>query len=265
MVVPFCVSAGRRWWGVAAERELGNRGDEFARVGMPGSLEDLIGRALFDDDAVFHDEDAVAQVTDDAEVVRDEEVGDPSRFAQRDQQVEDLRLDRHVERRHRLVEHDDRGARGEGAGDRDALTLAARHPQRETTCDLDRQADQVEQFATRARRAARGRELARGKSVEQDALHVPARIERTQRVLVDDRDETSTPAPLRLGQGRPLVAEQLARCRRRGLRGRARGGPSCSCPSPTRRRCRASHRRTGRTRRRRQRGSTGRRGRCSAS
>jgi hypothetical protein len=41
------------------------------------------------------------------------------------QQVDDLRLDRHVERRHRLVADDQLRAPGQRPGDADALALAA--------------------------------------------------------------------------------------------------------------------------------------------
>jgi hypothetical protein len=43
-----------------------------------------------------------------------------------DQQIDDLRLDRDVERGDRLVADDDIGLHGERAGDRDALALATR-------------------------------------------------------------------------------------------------------------------------------------------
>ena len=42
------------------------------------------------------------------------------------QQVEDLRLDRHVQRRNRLIADDELGVESEGARDADALSLAAR-------------------------------------------------------------------------------------------------------------------------------------------
>ena len=49
----------------------------------------------------------------------------PSRLAQLVEQVEDRRLHRHVERRHRLVGDEDVGTQREGARDRDALPLPA--------------------------------------------------------------------------------------------------------------------------------------------
>jgi hypothetical protein len=194
MVMPFSVSA-RRWW--------------FAGVGLLRPLEDLVGRALLDDHAVLHHEDAVAEVADDAEVVRDEEVAHARRLAQSRQQVEDLRLDRHVERRHRLVEHDHGGAGRERAGDGDPLPLAARHPQREAPGDPGREADLLQQLEHAGTTGGTPGELSRRQGVQQDALDVPARVERAQRVLIDDRDESAPQAATGLGQRRPRFAEQL--------------------------------------------------------
>ena len=47
------------------------------------------------------------------------------RFCSVAQQIDDLRLDQHVERAGRLVEHDEGRLQHDGAGDRDALALAA--------------------------------------------------------------------------------------------------------------------------------------------
>jgi hypothetical protein len=59
------------------------------------------------------------------EVVGDEQIGQPQALAQRLEQVDDLRLDRDVERRDRLVADDEVGLDRERAGDADALALAA--------------------------------------------------------------------------------------------------------------------------------------------
>ena len=62
----------------------------------------------------------------DREVVGDEEVGQPlSSLLQVLQQVDDLGLDGDVEGRDGLVADDERGVAGQGAGDADALALAA--------------------------------------------------------------------------------------------------------------------------------------------
>ena len=58
-------------------------------------------------------------------------------------------------------------------------------------------------------------------------------------------------AALALGRAATSRGRAAARCRRRASRGRAPAGRSCSCPSRTRRRCRASRPPRARTRRRR--------------
>jgi hypothetical protein len=68
---------------------------------------------------------AMAMCSHHAEVVRDEQVGEPELVLQVHQQVQHLRLHRNVERRDRLVGDDERGLTDQRAGDADALALAA--------------------------------------------------------------------------------------------------------------------------------------------
>ena len=88
-------------------------------------LEDLGRRPLLDDPAGAHDDHLVAQGPDHAQVVADEEVGEVVARLQLAQQVHDLRLDRHVEGRGRLVEDDEARPQHHRARDGDALSLAA--------------------------------------------------------------------------------------------------------------------------------------------
>ena len=70
---------------------------------------ELVRRGDLDDRPEVHDGDAVGDVTHDREVVRDEEVGEVELRLERLEQVEDLRLDRDVERGDRLVGDDEVG------------------------------------------------------------------------------------------------------------------------------------------------------------
>ena len=70
--------------------------------------------------------DPVGHLAHHGEVVRDEQVGQAALAPQPVEQREDLRLDRHVQRAGRLVEHQQVGLERERAGDRDALPLPAR-------------------------------------------------------------------------------------------------------------------------------------------
>ena len=65
------------------------------------------------------------QVLDDRQVVADEQQRQAELVLQIDQQVDDLRLHRNVQRRHRLVADDQVGAGRQRARDADALALAA--------------------------------------------------------------------------------------------------------------------------------------------
>ena len=92
----------------------------MARVGV-----DLVAVGQLHDLAQVHDRHTVADVLDDPQVVRDEEVGQAELLLQVLQQVDDLRLDRDVERGHRLVGDDEARLHRQGARDADPLALAA--------------------------------------------------------------------------------------------------------------------------------------------
>ena len=85
----------------------------------------LFGVGQLHDVALVDDGDAVGDVPHDREVVGDEEVGDAALFLQVAQQVEHLCADGHIQRRDRLVGDDELRLHDEGAGDADALPLAA--------------------------------------------------------------------------------------------------------------------------------------------
>ena len=96
--------------------------------------------AALDDLAEVHHGDVVADVLDHRHVVRDEQVGQAELALQPHQQVQDLRADRDVERRHRLVADHQLGVGGERARDVDALALAAGELVREQVLLLGPQA-----------------------------------------------------------------------------------------------------------------------------
>ena len=68
---------------------------------------------------------SLASARIDLQIVADEEIGEIVLGLQVAQQIDDLRLHAHVERRGRLVEHDEARLEHHGARDRDALALAA--------------------------------------------------------------------------------------------------------------------------------------------
>ena len=103
------------------------------------------------------------------------------------EQVEDLGLDRDVERRDRLVEDDHARLGGERAGDRDALALAARERARERADLALVEPDELGQLA-HALRAALGACRARCSRSTSSSAGVDrlARVEARVRILEDD-------------------------------------------------------------------------------
>ena len=78
-------------------------GEQALRVGMALAFEQRIDRRRLDHAAGIHDHHVLRDLGDDAEIVRDEHHAHPELGLQAAQQVQHLRLDRHVERGRRLV------------------------------------------------------------------------------------------------------------------------------------------------------------------
>ena len=70
---------------------------------MGGVVEDLLDAALFDGAPAVHHHDPVGQFGDDAEVVGDHDDRRIELLLQVPQQIEDLRLHRHIQSRRRLI------------------------------------------------------------------------------------------------------------------------------------------------------------------
>ena len=100
-------------------------------VGMQRHLEQALLVGHLDDAAEIHDGDAMRDVLDHGEIVRHQQVGELVLVLQVHQQVDDLRLDRDVERRDRLIADDQLRVERQRPGDADALALAARELVRE--------------------------------------------------------------------------------------------------------------------------------------
>ena len=99
-------------------------GEQGAGVFALRILEQLGGRPLLLDLAGFHHDQMARERGHHAQIVRDEHVGEFALALQVAQQIDHLRLEQHVERRGRLVQHDKAGFQHQGAGDGDALALA---------------------------------------------------------------------------------------------------------------------------------------------
>ena len=147
---------------------------------MLGRGEDGVAAAVLDRVAEVHHHHVVGDVADHRQVVRDEDVGQPELVLQVLQQVEDLRLHRQVERRDRLVEHQQHRMHHDGAGDRDALALAAREHVRIAVEVLGLQPD-LQQHLHRPVAALAGGH--RGVELQWLAEHVADLLPRVQRAV----------------------------------------------------------------------------------
>jgi len=96
------------------------------RVWVQRAAQHVLRRADLGDRAEIHHGDAVAQIRDGADIVRNEQVGELPLRLQIGQQVQHLRPHRHVERRYRLIGDQDLRRDRERASDCDALPLSAR-------------------------------------------------------------------------------------------------------------------------------------------
>ena len=104
---------------------IGIAASSASRVGHDRLRVELLRRRELDDLAQVHHGDPVRDVAHDAQVVRDEQVREAELVLEVVEQVDDLRLDRDVERGDRLVEQDQPRLERERAGDADPLALAA--------------------------------------------------------------------------------------------------------------------------------------------
>ena len=146
---------------------IGNRRgvEQQLGVGMQRPLAQFVAIGGLHHAAEIHDDDARRDVPHHGEVVRDEEIGQAALALQCFQQIDDLPLDRHVERRHRLVADDELRLDRERARDADALALAAGELVRIAVGNFRTQSDLIQQ----------GRDaFARGRAVRRETINLAA-------------------------------------------------------------------------------------------
>jgi hypothetical protein len=101
-------------------------GEQRGRVRVLRPGEDRRGGGELDDPAEVHDRDPVGDVPDDRQLVSDEDHGKTEARDEVVEQIEDLCLDRHVERAHWLVRDQKVRLERQSPRDRDPLSLSAR-------------------------------------------------------------------------------------------------------------------------------------------
>ena len=173
---------------LAALRRLLDRDRRQERLGVRvrRPVVDVLLRADLDDLAEIHHRDAVGDVPDEREVVRDEQIGEAEVALQRLEEVDDLRADRHVERRDGLVEDDHLRVEGERARESDPLALAARELVREAVRVFGAEAHRAQQLVDPAATLTALVEVVHAQRLRHDLAHRHARVERCVRILEDD-------------------------------------------------------------------------------
>jgi hypothetical protein len=119
-----------------------------------------------------------------AEVMADEDRGQVQVAAQVHEKVQHLGLDRHIQRRHRLVEHQQFGLHGQRAGDRDALTLSARELVRKPRLEGAVQPGAVQHFRHVGWSLCGADDAVRDRPFTHGVTHPHARVQAGERVLV---------------------------------------------------------------------------------
>ena len=187
---------------------LGGRREERLGIGVMGRRpEDLRLRTDLDDAPEIHHRHAVGDVTHDGEIVRDEQVGEPPLLLQVLHEIDDLRLDRNVERRYRLVRHDEAGTERDRARDADALPLSAGELMGIAAHDGGRQADAVQQLRDNLAAVRRRADQAVGVERFGDGLQDGApRAERAARVLEHHLHAPARPTQRGAGRGGDIRA-----------------------------------------------------------
>ena len=170
---------------LALAYRVGDRhgGEEGDRVRVLRGREDLVRVGDLDELAAVHHGDAVADVADRREVVRDEEVGEVEPPLQVHEEIEDLRAHRDVERRHGLVADDERRIGGERPRDRDALPLAPRELERSPLAVVRLEPDELEQRGNAPALLLRLAPVQEQQRLGHDLLDRQQRVERVPRVL----------------------------------------------------------------------------------
>ena len=103
----------------------GRGGDERLGIGMQGMLIQLIAAGQLHNLPQIHHSHIVGDVPDHRQIMADEDISQAQLLLNLHHQPHNLGLDGHIQGGHDLVADDERGIHGQGAGNGDALALAA--------------------------------------------------------------------------------------------------------------------------------------------
>ena len=164
----------------------GHRRQQGVRVGVHGLGEQPVGAGLLHDLAQVHDGGAVADVPHHGQIVGDEQIGEAEAVLQLFQEVQHLRLDGDVERRHRLVKDQETGVEGQRPRHPYPLALPARELVGVTVGDVGVHSHQLQQPPHRFPTAAPGHLGMHLQQLADGRPHRHAGVEGGERILEDD-------------------------------------------------------------------------------
>ena len=150
-------------------------------------IEQRCRRLEFHNASVSHDRDPIADLGGHAEIVGDENHRQVHPLADFVQQLQDLRLNGHIQGRHRLIRHQNFGFEREGTGNADALALTAGELVWETVIGSRIQAHGLKEL-TRPVLGLIGAHAHQDRTLGDDLPDPRTRVERRERILKDHLD-----------------------------------------------------------------------------
>ncbi len=163
---------------------------QLLRIGVLRRVKDPRHGAGLDDLALLHHADPVGDAPHDPQIMGDEQQGHAFVALQFGQQFQNLRLNRHIERRGGLVGDQDVGLVGQRHGDHHPLSLPTRQLMRigvQTACRLA-DADTLQQVHDPVARGVSGQRLVQFEAFAQLLFQRVQRIQRCHRLLEDEAD-----------------------------------------------------------------------------
>src|SRR5258706_5208516 len=168
----------------------------------------------FDNAAEIHYRDAVTDMGHHSEIMCDEQIGKIMLALEVDQQIDHLGLDRHIERRYRLIADDQPRPQRQSPRDADALALAAGELVRIVLHLIRPEPDLLEQFGDAVALFASCRQTVDAEWLADDIARRHPGIERSKRVLEHDLHRTSMRAQVclaEIGDIQPIKANAAPR------------------------------------------------------
>ena len=162
--------------------------------------QDLFGGAELHEPPVHHHRCAFADISDDLEIVRDHDQTQSLLLAKEREDVENLGLNRNIERRNRLVEDQQLGLWSESPCNRNPLPLTSGEGGWEFFCSVGLQTDEFEDFDDSLMAFGRTAEIVRHKRLVDEGANLQTWVERRGRVLKDRLKSSAKRANLRLGR-----------------------------------------------------------------